>query len=336
MDDVASAAGVSRALVSLVMRGSPKVSRQRRSAVLSAAGDLGYAPDLIARQLASRTSTFIGVIAGDLYRPGIADLLDGIDTVAETATLQVLVGAGGRRSDAHHRALATVAALRPSGLVILDPEPIRQLPLDLDAATPPGSMLSGSIPAVLAGSHPSEAPLDSVIDDGLVGTGLLVDHLVMLGHRLIAHLDGEPAPTAAARRQGYQRAMLRHGLTPWVVPAGVGEPAGATAIQGLLGGNRPFTALCAAEDLCAIGALSALESAGVAVPEEVSVVGYGNTPSSALSRIGLTTAGPRRREIGELAARTLLERIRNPGREPIHHLVTPQLVIRRTGAEPSS
>jgi DNA-binding LacI/PurR family transcriptional regulator len=172
--------------------------------------------------------------------------------------------------------------------------------------------------------------MDTVMDDGMAGAGMLVEHLVTLGHRLIAHLDGGQSAYAEAQRTGYERAMLRLGLTAWIVPAGTSEHAGVSAIQALLSGARSFSAVMAADDLCAIGAVDGLEAAGVAVPEEVSVVGYGNTSAASLARIGLTTAGPRRREMGELAMRTLLERIQGQRSEPVRHLVLPQLVIRRT------
>jgi DNA-binding LacI/PurR family transcriptional regulator len=169
-----------------------------------------------------------------------------------------------------------------------------------------------------------------VNDDGEAGSALAVDHLVSLGHRNIAHLDGGVGSQAPQRRKGYVAAMQRHGLTPWVISSEYTDIAGAKAIRQLLEGGSLPTALVAANDFNAVGAISALEEAGLRVPEDMSVVGYDNTSLAGLRHVSLTTIDQPRHEIGRLAGAALLQRVRGERTSPIRRLLHPSLVVRAT------
>ncbi|HEX4701298.1 MAG TPA: LacI family DNA-binding transcriptional regulator, partial [Pseudonocardiaceae bacterium] len=121
MEDVAARAGVSRALVSLVMRGSPKVSDQRRGAVLAAAAELGYSPHAMARSLASRTSTVLGVLVSDLRNAFFAEVIDGLDATARDEGFELIINTGGRSAVREARAVRSLLSFRPAGLALLSP-----------------------------------------------------------------------------------------------------------------------------------------------------------------------------------------------------------------------
>jgi DNA-binding LacI/PurR family transcriptional regulator len=121
MEDVAARAGVSRALVSLVMRGSPKVSAARRAAVLEAAAELGYSPHAMARSLASRTSHVLGVMASDLHNPFWAEVVDGLDLYARAAGFELVINTGGRDPSRERQALTSLSSFRPAGIALLGP-----------------------------------------------------------------------------------------------------------------------------------------------------------------------------------------------------------------------
>jgi DNA-binding LacI/PurR family transcriptional regulator len=183
-----------------------------------------------------------------------------------------------------------------------------------------------------------------VNDNGIEGSRIAVEHLIGLGHRRIAHLDGGTATTAAARRKGYRMTMRDHGLSPVVVPSEHTDTAGEKAVRALLARsgrtNRP-TALFAGNDFNAFGAITALEEEGLRVPGDISVVGYDNTSLSGLRRVSLTTVDQPRHRMGRLAVEALLERVRGQRTEPARHLLQPALVVRETtgappGASPSS
>ncbi|MGB3442918.1 MAG: LacI family DNA-binding transcriptional regulator [Actinophytocola sp.] len=320
MEDVAARAGVSRALVSLVMRGSPKVSAARRTAVLEAAAALGYSPHAMARSLASRTSHVLGVMVSDLHNPFWAEVVDGLDGHARAAGFELVINTGGRSPAREQQALRSLTSFRPAGIALLGP------------VVPSSAITTAAdIPLVLVSRSSRLSTVDTVNDDGRTGCALAVDHLVALGHRDIVHIDGGTGSQAAPRRTGYRLAMTRHGLAPRVVRGEFTEAAGAAAIREL---RRPFTAVIAANDLNAVGVLSALAEAGLRVPEDVSVVGYDNTWLAALRHIGLTTIDQPRDEMGRLAASALISRVRGERTEPARLVVRPTLVIRATTGPP--
>ncbi|WP_456318996.1 LacI family DNA-binding transcriptional regulator [Amycolatopsis aidingensis] len=324
MEDVAERAGVSRALVSLVMRNSPKVSEQRRAAVLRAAEELGYAPHVMARSLASRTATVLGVMVSDLRNAFFAEVVEGLDGAAQAAGFDLILNTGGRSPSRERAALRSLLSFRPAGIVLLSPV--------LPAAAIEAA--AEQCPVVLVSRSSRLATVDTVNDDGEAGAALAVDHLVGLGHRHIAHLDGGGAATSAARRKGYRAAMNRHGLRPWVVRSEHTDTAGEKAVQELLSTRALPTALLAGNDFNAVGAISALEEAGLRVPADVSVVGYDNTSLAALKHVSLTTVDQPRTEMGRLAVEALLERVRGGRRDPVRHLLHPSLVVRATTGSP--
>ncbi|MFI7676948.1 LacI family DNA-binding transcriptional regulator [Actinophytocola sp. NPDC049390] len=316
MEDVAARAGVSRALVSLVMRGSPKVSTARRTAVLEAAAELGYSPHAMARSLASRTSHVLGVMVSDLHNPFWAEVVDGLDAAARAAGFELVINTGGRSPAREQQALRSLTSFRPAGLALLGP------------VVPSAAITSAAdAPLVLVSRSSRLSTVDTVNDDGHAGSALAVDHLVALGHREIVHIDGGAGSQSAPRRKGYRVAMSRHGLTPRVVHGEYTEAAGAAAVRSL---RQPFTAVLAANDLNAVGVLSALAEAGLRVPADVSVVGYDNTWLAGLRHIGLTTIDQPREEMGRLAAEALIARVRGERTSPARLVVRPTLVVRTT------
>ncbi|MGW4109556.1 LacI family DNA-binding transcriptional regulator [Actinosynnema sp. NPDC004786] len=326
MDDVAARAGVSRALVSLVMRGSPRVSEQRRAAVLRAAEELGYSPHAMARSLASRTSHVLGVMVSDLHNAFFAEVVDGLDAVATEQGFDLILNTGGRRPARERRALRSLLSFRPAGLALLSPV----VPsADIARAAEQTSV-------VLVGRSSRLAGVDTVNDDGERGLALAVEHLVSLGHQRIAHLDGGGGSQAAPRRRGYLAAMASHGLAPRVVASEYTDAAGARAVRGLLDGGDLPSAIVSCNDFNAVGAISALEEAGFRVPADVSVVGYDNTSLAALRHVSLTTIDQPRNEFGRLAAEALLQRVRGERAEPVRRLLRPSLVVRSTTAPPGA
>ncbi|GAA5084471.1 LacI family DNA-binding transcriptional regulator [Nocardia iowensis] len=329
MEDVAERAGVSRALVSLVMRNSPKVSEHRRRAVLEAAKELGYQPHIMARSLASRTSNIVGVMVSDLRNAFFADVVEGMDTAAQESGLELILNTGRRSAARERTALESLLAFRPGGIILLSP--ILPAAAIRDAAQ--------QAPIVLVSRGSAIAEVDTVNDDGETGAGLAVDHLASLGHRRIVHLDGGSAFTAPPRRKGYRAAMERHGLEPMVIPSEHTDSAGMAAVQKLLNlfsrDNFP-TALVCGNDFNAVGAMSALEEAGLRVPDDVSIVGYDNTSLAALRHVSLTTIDQPRVQMGRLAIEALVERLHADRTAPVRRRLQPSLVVRSTTSTPSN
>ena len=324
--DVAERAGVSKSLVSLVMRGSAQVSEEKRTAVLRAADELGYRPNAAARSLVRRHSSMIGVMISDLHNPFFAEVVDGIEEEAQAAGYHALFSTGGRRVDGESVAIERLLQLRTDGLILASVIlPAREV---LAAAA--------TTPVVLIARPSRWREVDSVTNDDRAGARLAVDHLFELGHRSIAHIDGGKGAGAASRRSGFVEAMSHHDLAEsmFVVAGDYTEDGGAKGISALLRTGRRPTAIFVANDLAAVGALQALGELGYQVPRDVSLIGYDNIALAGLRHINLTTVDQPRRHVGATAVRLLLERL-DEGRGRARHLVVaPSLVVRGTTAAP--
>ncbi|HYU42175.1 MAG TPA: LacI family DNA-binding transcriptional regulator [Vicinamibacteria bacterium] len=324
--DVARRAGVSKSLVSLVMRGADHVSPGRRQAVTKAAAELGYRPNAMARSLVQRRTHLVGVMVSDLHNPFFADVVAGIQEEAARTGYKVLVNSGNRAAAREADAMETLLQLRADGVILGSPV------LDDDVI----ARASLEVPIVLVGREARGPAVDSVTNDDRKGAEIAVEHCVALGHRRIAHIDGSKGAGAPDRRRGYEAAMKRLSLGELVsvVSGTYTEEGGHRGCLVLLAQRPRPTAIFAANDLAAIGALNAIEESGLKVPDDVSLVGYDNTSLAALRHISLTTIHQPRIEMGQLALSTLLERVDQDREEPRRVVLSPSLVVRASTAPP--
>lgn len=323
--DVATRAGVSKSLVSMVMRDDPGVSAARRAAVLAAAAELGYRPNRAAAILAGTRTRTIGVVVDDFRNPWYVPMLDGVRDALAPHGLRLTLA--DTRANAHldSSPFDDLLSLRVDG-VVLAAEGFRDLVVPADT------------PVVVAGER-AEVPdgLDVVASDEAAGGRLAADHLIGLGHRRIAHVTGSGG-SAAVRRAATLTRLAESGIEPLVF--GDGPTSEATGYEGTrqaLQRHPDLTAVFAANDVMAMGAIAAVRDAGLRIPEDVSVIGNDETPLAASPLLRLTTVDPHNDEVGRLAAARLVDRIGAPGpSSPTRVLVPPSLVVRSTTAPPRS
>ena len=320
MEDVARRAGVSRALVSLALNGSPKVSAMRLERVLHACAELGYRPNAAARQLASRRAGSVGVLLNDLHNPFFAETYDGVAVAALDHGMRLLLTTGGRRPSGEQEAIDHMLEHRVDGMILVSPR------------LPAGAIVAASaiVPVVVVGRVVRGPRLDCVTDDERRGVREIVDHLVACGHRRIVHIHGGSGAGARARRRGYEQAVRAHGLPADVVAGDFTEEAGASAAEVLLRRRTLPTAVFAANDMAAVGALNTFERAGLLVPDDVSIVGYDNTFLARMQDVALSSVDQSTEEMGRLSVALLAKRIEYGDAPATLELVVPRYVPRRT------
>jgi len=326
MDDVARRAGVSRALVSLAMRDSEKVSATSKSAVMAAADELGYRPNLIARHLASKQTRTFGLLINDLHNPYFPRVVDGVKRAADLRGYRLLLNSAFLDERHELNALDTFVDFNVDGIILTG---ARVEPSVIERA-------ARSVPVVVV-SRPMRSPnVDTVNNDDRLGATLAVQHLIGLGHQHICHIDGGNGAGARQRRTGYEATMRAHGFEPHVVSGAFTEASGARAAHVALDAGRSITAIFAGNDLSALGALDVIEGAGLKVPDDISLVGYDNTFVAALRHVALTTVDQGREQLGAMAVDALIDRIEGGRQQAVHHVIPPTLVVRSTTAPPKS
>ncbi|MYS88719.1 substrate-binding domain-containing protein [Streptomyces sp. SID5464] len=325
--DVAARAGVGVGTVSRVLNDSRNVSEDTRERVLRVIRDLDYRPNRRARALSTGRTQSIAVIAPFATEPSVVERLRGISHVLHGSDhdLTLLDVATPDQRDQQYRAVA--AGDRFDGLLA-----ISLAPTDEEAE----QLARVGLPTVLLDcEHPD---LPRVVIDDVRGGMLATRHLLQLGHRRIAFMgdvadDRFRFSASARRREGCELALKAYGLAleeRYVRAGPHGRAVAHRLTDELLALAEPPSAIVTASDTRALGVIEAANSAGVRVPQELSVVGFDDLDVAAY--VGLTTVRQPLRASGGIAARMLLERIGRPLGEPVEKMLELELVPRRTTA----
>lgn len=330
--DVARRAGVSVSTVSRVLNDTCPVHDDKRRLVVEAAQTLGYTPNPAARSLLNKKTGGLGVLLPFVGAEFFSEFLTGLDHAAQEHGFFLVVSTSHRHVDEFNAALQAMDK-RVDGLIIMAPE-LR--PQDVE------SILKTAGPIVFVNTYIEQQPFDVINFDNYGGAYALTRHLLELGHRRIAFIKGPPnARDAQERTRGYRTAMAEAGLTDTAALEFQGEftpEAGYEATQAILRIPSPPTAIVAANDYCAMGAMQALHEARIAVPDEMAVAGFDGIVSSQYTLPPLTSVRAPMREIGARAISRLLDRLRSNGTDeaPQQVVVPVELVVRTSTAPPSA
>jgi LacI family transcriptional regulator len=318
--DVARRAQLSVATVSRALNGFDNVSEQAKERVAEAVRELGYVPHAGARSLSLARTNAIGVVLPDLHGEFFSEIVRGMDREASRrGYLLLLSNLHGSPDQAAH-ALRTMHG-RVDGLIVMAPHLNAE---DLSAALPP------ALPSILINTRDGSGSRAAIHLDNAAGVRAVVDHFAALGRERIVHVAGPSGNVDADERAtAFRKACAARGLQCEVLRGDFEEISGERAVEELLEKGRRFDALFAGNDNMAIGALQALRSAGLKVPDDVAVAGFDDIPLA--RHLGLTTVRVRIAELGERALTRLLGSI-GRGDSAEDELHAPELIIRSTTA----
>jgi LacI family transcriptional regulator len=302
--DVARGAGVSQATVSLILGGSPTHRSATAARVLEVARDLGYAPNRPAQALRTQRTRTIAVAMPDICNPFFPSLLKGVQMIAERAGYDVIAINTEGAAERERRFLTWSLEGRVDGVVGIF---FTQRADDFSPLVAAGV---GVVRIESARKSAGDLPIDNIYVDNRAAAAAATRYLIERGHRRIAMIAGPTGPQAE-RAAGYVMALAERGLESDIADgAEFSEEEGRRAAAALIDRAERPTAIFAANDLMAIGAMSALRERGLKVPGDVAVIGFDDIFIARLVTPALTTVSQFQQDIGIKAAETLLDRLR--------------------------
>ncbi|KXX62420.1 LacI family DNA-binding transcriptional regulator [Rhodococcus sp. LB1] len=332
LKDVAVRAGVHVATASRALDPNRRqlVNTETRLRIESVAEELGYRINVLARSLRKGSTGMIGAVVADLGNPFLPPMLRGLEEVLGPRGYLIAVSETHENPETFHRVCEQMIARRVDGIVISAAH------VDDDVFI---STLEESVPVVLAVRRVTGGGHHTVTHDDVLGARQLIGHLVDLGHRKLAQLQGpQDVSSFAGRTLGFRRVIAESGYTEVGSDDAAMEPTTAegrrlTAALLIDEAQRP-TAIFAHNDSMAVGALQALADAGLSCPGDVSVVGYNDAPLTAHLAPPLTTVRLPSSALGRQVAATMLSQLDAHDNPPTTVQLEPELVIRTSSAAP--
>ncbi|ABF44130.1 LacI family DNA-binding transcriptional regulator [Deinococcus geothermalis] len=328
--DIASQAGVSKMTVSKVVNKQPGISEATRQRVLRIIEELGYTAHPSARALAGGRTNTLGIVVPSIGPQYISEVVRGADLVAYEAGLDLLISTTQEDTSHERQNVGRLSRGLVDGLLMV-------LPRSLDRYA--DALKQAEVPVVVVASANTTMPFPLVDADHYHGARLAVAHLLGLGHRRVGFIAGRRDTTASLERlRGYREGLLTAGLTPDPVlirPGEYTQPGGFAAARSLLDLPDPPTAIFAANDLSAFGAMEAIKDRGLRVPDDVSVVGFDDIPQANQVHPALTTVRQPLVEMGTAGTRQLLNLLHGVGPVTDRLVLPTELIVRAsTGPAP--
>jgi len=303
--DVARAAGVSQATVSMVLSGGgASIPAETWERITKAAKDLGYVPNRFAQALKTSRTMTIACIVPDITNPFYPSLIRGIQSVADGQNYDVITVNTDGTPERERHFLDWARQGRVDGVIGV---------FFTLKAKDFNSLVEAGVPIVRIESSKKrggEIPIDDIYVDSRAAAQTVTEYLLGLGHKRIALVAGRGGPQAH-RIEGYRKALAEFGHPDHVVTDDeFSEMGGVRAAESILGGDFRPTAIFAANDLMAIGVMQSLRERGIRIPEDIAVVGFDDISAAKLVTPTLTTVAQFQWKMGERAAQMLMERLR--------------------------
>ncbi len=321
--EVAAAARVSVATVSRTLAMPEVVLPETRRRVEQVIRRLGYMPNVQARSLRTARTNVIVALVPDISNPFFAEVIRGIEQVALQNRYSVLLGDTQYNVEREQVYADLVSAGQADGLITLQ-------------AHIPRITNAGARPIVNACEYVTDPAITSVYADNLGGARMAIEYLLTLGHRSIASISGPmKSPLSIDRQRGFENTLAAAGIRrnrKLTVEGDFSAESGIRCAGTLFARGVPFTAIFCANDEMAIGALRAIKTRGLRVPEDISVVGFDDIRFARFIDPPLTTIAQPMGDIGREAATLLIEILNNADAVPRKHMLPTQLVVRGSTA----
>lgn len=331
LKDIASRAGVSVMTVSRALRGAPDASPATKARILSLAQEMGYVPNNAAQGLRTRTSRLFGLVIPATTNPFFARVVMALEEQAHELGYSLILAHSLNQPDREALVLRQLIARRVDGLFL---RPVYRW--EQSAPMYDELQRNGTPTVLLDHRAPFCQQFVSVECDDLAASYIATRHLLDLGHRQIAFFSGLPAaPSSQERLEGYRKALREAGIEPedrLVFKAGNTIEEGASAALQMLEEHTQVTAVQTVNDLVAIGAAGLFISQGLLIPQDLSIVGFGNILVSEHFRVPLTTIRQPKHRLG-LAAMDLMSKLLK-GENPSSVRLSAELEIRDSTAPP--
>jgi len=317
--DIARALGVSKMTVSRAINNHPEISPETRARILDAAQRMNYRPNQFARALTTNRSYLLGVVVPDLMHSYFAEICRGIETVAKPLGYQNLI-CSTDEDTANEESEVEALLPRTDGLILASSASSSETKFYRRLVRERAKM-------VLIDRQLEGIKCPTVTTDDVKVGELATEHLLNLGHRRVGHLKGTVASTASLRFEGYQKALAKSRIpfdAELVRECGFTESDGYRATRDWLTTGDLPSAIFAANDPAAIGAMSAITEAGLRIPEDIAIVGGGNIHYGDMLSVPLTTIAWSTSEMGQAAARLLIDLVEGKrGTKEQHIIVEP-------------
>jgi LacI family transcriptional regulator len=333
LKDIAQQVGVSIMTVSKALRDEPDVSVATKARIKALAKQMGYVPDSSAQGLRTKTTKLFGLIIPSSTNPIYARIVVAIEERAHELGYDILFAHSLNKAEREELCIRRFLSRRVDGLFI---SPVYRFEAEARIYQ---EVLASKTPTVLLGPPAAFCKsFASVEIEELAASHAATQHLLQLGHKRIAYFTGPPtAPWAHERFEGYRRALREAGLEvddKLVFQSGSTIEDGTNAALQMLNENCNATAVQAVSDLVAIGCANALLSQGLRIPEDISVVGFGNILTAEHFRVPLTTIRQPKHRLGAAAVETMISLIRS---EKVQSKRLPaELVVRKSTAPPKT
>ncbi|TVX94189.1 catabolite control protein A [Paenibacillus agilis] len=322
--DVAREAGVSMATVSRVVNNNPNVKPQTRKKVYEAIERLGYRPNAVARGLASKKTTTVGVVIPDISNSIFAEISRGIEDIANMYHYNIILCNADKKKEKEIRVINTLLEKQVDGLLfmggVITEDHIQ-------------AFRTASVPIVLCATRDENGTMPSVDIDHEAAAFDAVNTLIRHGHREIAMISGtlqDPA-NGYARFQGYKRALERAGIEYKEDMVRIGNyryESGVEAMQYFLGLKKRPTAIFSATDEMAIGAIHSIQDGGLKVPDDFSIISVDNIRMASMVRPQLTTVAQPMYDIGAVAMRLLTKLMKKENVEQSQVILQHEIIHR--------